>query len=144
MLIIGVDADGCGDCLVCHYYTPHYYHAQGQSFLGHSGCTDVPQFIVSLSDIRSLCGKNEKKNNKCSLKLDLDPIQWETRSTGGCRWLSPSYPSVIIRLAGPNDTRNHCRPLVCCSAAVLARTSWFWRQMVAASAVTSGHAALQH
>ena len=42
MLIIGVDADGCGDCLVCHYYTPHYYPAQWQSFLGHSGCTDVP------------------------------------------------------------------------------------------------------
>ena len=55
-----------------------------------------------------------------------------------------SQYSVIIRLARPNDTRKHCRPLVYCSAAVLARTSWFWRQMVAASAVTSGHAALQH
>lgn len=32
MFIIGVDADGCGDCLVCHYYTAHYYDAQGQSF----------------------------------------------------------------------------------------------------------------
>ena len=59
-----------------------------------------------------------------------------------------SQYSVIIRLARPNDTRKHCRPLVCCSATVLQywpgiRTSWFWRQMVAASAVTSGHAALR-
>ena len=30
-----------------------------------------------------------------------------------------SQYSVIIRLARPNDTRKHCRPLVCCSAAVL-------------------------
>ena len=105
------------------------------------GCALVHSFIIRY---QITIWKKWKNDNKCSLKLDLDPIQWETRSTGGCRWLSPSYPSVIIRLARPNDTRNHCRPLVCCSAAVLARTSWFMRQMVAASAVTSGHAALQH
>ena len=60
MFIIGVDADGCGDCLVCHYYTAHYYDAQGQSFFwafwvyGHA--LVVHSFNIN---IISLCEKNK-------------------------------------------------------------------------------------
>ena len=53
------------------------------------GCALVHSFIIRYQITM------RKNDNKCSLKLDLDPIQWETRSTGGCRWLSPSYPSIV-------------------------------------------------
>ena len=91
------------------------------------GCALVHSFIIRY---QITMWKKWKNNNKCSLKLDLDPIQWETRSTGGCRWLSPSYPSVIIRLARPNDTRKHCRPLVlqCWQGPAGSRDRW-WRPL---------------
>ena len=43
----------------------------------------------------------------------------------------------------PGNTADHWYAAVLQCCRLLARTSWFWRQMVAASAVTSGHAALR-
>ena len=56
------------------------------------GCALVHSFIIRY---QITTWKKWKNDNECCLKLDLDPIQWETRSTGGCRWLSPSYPSIV-------------------------------------------------